>query len=257
MRLAAIYNVWDGVELLKGSINCIKKDVDVIIIVWQEVSNYGEQYDPSDEIRAAIDVVNVEYYFTGYKRVIIHKYTPSFGFQFSAASYEMEKRNIGLKIAKDDNCTHFLHLDCDEYYEDFGKAKQEYIESGSKGSVCSMWTYFKKPTLRFENTDNYFVPFIHELNNKTIAGQSQYPFYVDPTRRINEQNVVLLDAKMHHFSWIRTNIARKVRNSSAKHNILRSNYLNDYNSPDLGVGYYVTDFRQKLVEVPNIFNINI
>ncbi|MFW8746205.1 hypothetical protein, partial [Mesorhizobium japonicum] len=83
--------------------------------------------------------------------------------------------------------------DCDEYYENFGEAKQKFIDSGAKGSVCKILTYFKKPTLRLENEDNYYVPFIHELNENTTVGNYGYPFYADPTRKINESNVVLLD----------------------------------------------------------------
>ncbi len=46
MKLAAIYNVWDGVELLKHSIASIKQDVDLIIIVYQDISNFGEEFNP-------------------------------------------------------------------------------------------------------------------------------------------------------------------------------------------------------------------
>jgi hypothetical protein len=41
MKLAAIYNAWDGVELLKGSMNCLKDGVDIFIVIYQDVSNYG------------------------------------------------------------------------------------------------------------------------------------------------------------------------------------------------------------------------
>jgi len=44
MKLAAIYNVWDGLELLPHSLRSIRSQVDCIIVVWQGRSNWGE-YD--------------------------------------------------------------------------------------------------------------------------------------------------------------------------------------------------------------------
>lgn len=242
-KLAAIYNVWDGVELLRGSMMRMKDDVDIFIIVYQDVSNYGEEYDPSSEFS-----------FSGFP-CAFHKYTP---FEENGFRNEINKRNIGLSIARELNCTHFLHIDCDEYYEDFGAAKAEYFEKNPEGgSVCKMFTYFKSPTLRFEHEDNYHVPFIHKLNPQTVAGHCAYPFYVDPTRRINDNNVIELDVRMHHFSYVRKDIERKVRNSSAKRNIERSQLLQDYHSDQVKAGFYVKDFNQKLIEVPDQFNIQI
>lgn len=242
MKLAAIYNVWDGVELLQGSMNCLKNHVDLFIIVYQTTSNFGEKDNPLPEISKI-----------SFENCLLVKYNPEI---ISGSKNEKNKRNIGLEIAKQYNCTHFLHMDCDEYYHDFGNAKQQYINSGHNGSVCKIFTYFKKPTLRFEDEDCYYVPFIHELKKDTEAGVKKYPFYVDPTRRINETDVVLLHIHMHHFSYIRNNIERKIRNSTAKVNIQNSNLLKDYYSPDLKEGYHVKDiFNQKLIEVPDTFNI--
>ena len=39
MKLAALYTIFDGLELLKDSIKQIENDVDVVIIGWQKVSN--------------------------------------------------------------------------------------------------------------------------------------------------------------------------------------------------------------------------
>lgn len=246
MKLAAIYNVWDGVELLRGSVKCIKDHVDVFIVVWQDVSNYGEQYSP------LADIAGDTFSGVGHKVVNV-KYYPVVG---AGMFNEKKKRNIGLDVARANGCTHFLHLDCDEYYEDFGAAKEFYIKSGKAGSVCSLYTYFKHPTLRFENKDGYFVPFIHELKPDTQAGFRHYPFYVDPTRRINESDVIELPVTMHHMSWVRKDIERKCRNSSAKENIEVGTMLLDYHSPEVGPGYYVQDYDQKLTLVPNVFSIN-
>ena len=244
MKLAAIYNVWDGVELLYGSMKFLKDEVDVFILVWQDKSNFGEAYNPMDDFK--IPDFGCE--------VILVKYEPV---QNGGTTNEILKRNLGLQYAKDEGCTHFLHMDCDEYYQDFGALKQQFLASGAKGSVCKILTYFKKPTLRLEALDNYFVPFIHELQPETIAGVRQYPFYVDPTRRINTNDVICMDAPMHHYSWVRKDIERKVRNSSAKVNIERSQLLQDYYSDETKAGYFLKDYGQKLVEVDDLFGIDI
>jgi hypothetical protein len=241
MKLAAIYNVWDGEELLKGSVDCVKDHVEAIIIVYQETSNYGEVYCP----------VFPEF---NLKKIYFVKYIPGPG---NGRHNEARKRNLGIAVAKGLKCTHFLHMDCDEYYSDFEVGKRCYIDSGSEGSVCKMWTYFKKPTLRFEQPDNYYVPFIHRLSTQTTSGFRGYPFYVDPTRAVNTCDVKEMPIYMNHFSWVRSNIDRKVHNSSARGNILASDLLRDYRSPDTGPGSYIKDFGQKLIEVPNQFSINI
>lgn len=239
-KIAAIYNVFDGDELLKHSIKSVR--ADLFIIVYQTTSNFGERYDPLPNILEAVKDVTY----------VLHKFTPIIKTGFSN---EREKRNIGLQIAKKHACTHFLHLDCDEMYKDFDKAKKLYFDSGKDGSCCRIFTYFKLPTLRFETEDGYFVPFIHKLHDDTRSGVSNYPYYVDPTRRINSNNVELLDIHMHHFSWVRNNIERKARNSSAKRNIERGTMLLDYYNPDVKAGFYVKDAEKKLIEVPNLFNL--
>lgn len=252
MRLAAIFNLFDGCELLEGVLKCLNGHVDVYIFLYQKVSNFGEHYNPIFEISEAWRSVKQK------KSIqVIWEYLPA---EFGGFSNEIKKRNIGIDIARDHGCTNFLHVDCDEYYEDFAALKKEYIDSGYAGSVCPIYTYFKKPTWRLENLDGYFVPFIHELHSDTKAGRSSYPFYCDPTRVINQPNVIKLSQPMHHFSWVRNDIERKARNSSAGQsgNKLKG-LLDDYHSPELEAhpdGYIIKDMGgQKIKIVPDLFGI--
>jgi hypothetical protein len=119
-----------------------------------------------------------------------------------------------------------------------------------------MWTYFKSPRYKLNKEEGYYVPFIHLLRHDTITGAFRYPFHVDPTRKINETKVVLLDTHMHHFSWVRKDIHRKINNSSAKKNILRGTLLKDYQNIDSNPeGYYLKDYERTIILVENIFNI--
>jgi hypothetical protein len=247
LKLAAIYNVFDGEELLEGSIKQIYDHVDLIIIVWQDVSNFGESYTPifSEFIKAS-------------HKVIFKKYIPD---SKNGFRNEINKRQIGINLAKEYECTHFISMDCDEYYdtEEFGNAKLYFTYSGFGGSVCKMWTYFKSPTYKLETPEGYYVPFIHELKSNTKTGVKTYPFYCDPTRRINESKVYDTGIMMHHFSWVRKDIGRKVRNSSAKSSFEKGTLLNDYYCTNLysnPEGYYLKDFDKKITLVKNRFNIS-
>lgn len=247
MKLASIINVFDGDELLPYAMFSVNKHIDLFIIVWQDISNFGEEYKPN--LPLVIQSVPM----------VLHKYTPKIK---HGAVNEIKKRNIGLDIAREYECTHYFWQDCDEIYDDFESAKLAYINSGHAGSVCPIWTYFKKPTWRLEQPDNYFVPFIHELKSDTEAGgfnAKSYPKYVDPTRATNETDVIELPHFMHHMSWVRKDIMMKVRNSSARENIYKGKWVQDYEAlTDENVeGYYLENYKQKLTVVPNLFNIEL
>jgi hypothetical protein len=243
MKLAAIYNVWDGVELLHGSMLSVARGVDLFIIVYQDVSNFGEKYDPMPDMD-----------LSGFNVKLV-KYTPR---TQGGHTNEIKKRNLGIQIAKQEGCTHFLHMDVDEYYQDFVDAKLTFIDRGASGSVCGIRSYFKSPELMFNTYESYYVPFIHNLSPGVQSGARKYPFRVDPTRKVTKQKrVVELPHVMHHFSWVRKDIQRKIRNSSARNNMRMQAIMNAYNSPEVGDRYYVEPFERFLVKTDNHFNIHI
>jgi hypothetical protein len=247
-KTAAIFNVYDGVELLKYSIKPLAEIVDVFIFVVQDKSNFGEYYNPYPELLHAIGINKIN------NKSFLYKFIPEVS---AGQPNETKKRQLGIEKAKEHGCTHFIALDCDEIYPDFSEAMIHFINSGADGSVLKMYTYFHKPTLRLEKPDNYYVPFIHKLTPETVTGASSYPFYCDRTRQINAKNVIELPYFMHHYSWVRNDILLKVRNSSARNNIYRSDLLVDYSKKNLSEGYFLKDYGQKLIEVENRFGITI
>ena len=122
---------------------------------------------------------------------------------------------MGLEIAKEKGATHFLLMDTDEFYPDFAELKQEYIDSGCEGSVCKIETYIAKEEYRLTPMMPFHVPFIHKLEKNTILG-GKYPYKCDRTRVVESKSVALLSKFMHHMSWVRDDLDRKIRNSSAK-----------------------------------------
>lgn len=242
VKLAAIYNLFDAEELLIGSMRSIKDSVDLFIIVWQDVSNFGEQRNPLKNL--PMDKMDAEF------KILFIKYEPA----NMGMLDERLKRNMGINVAREHGCTHFISIDCDEYYlpGDFEKGKKLFLESGCEGSVVTLYSYFGDATLRQENRDSYYVPFIHKLDEHTITGAPVYPYYVDPTRKINCASVKLLLIDMHHYTWVRKDIELKARNSSAKRNIERAGVLKDYYTAKEGA---VVNGGNRLIKVPDYFGI--
>lgn len=205
IRLAAIYNVWDD-EHLERSMRSLKGNVDLFVIVYQSISNFGELYNPFKKMPSYLDRMG---------HVIVRYFTPTITTDpMSAHKNELNKRQIGIEIARSQDCTHFLHLDCDEIHPEFKEAKQDYINNGSDCSLLTYHEYIGHDTYRITPELKRVVPFICELKDNLIMGEGT--MRGDKTRICQSVNVVQLAQKMHHLSWVRQDIGRKVRNSSAR-----------------------------------------
>jgi hypothetical protein len=242
MKLCAIYNVWADWDILEYSLKNIEPLVDGVIIVGSTKSNFGEYFPIPENFR---------------DRVAIRE--PQFA---NAAQSETDKRNFGLDLARWAGFTHFITIDADEFYDptEFNYAK-DIAENVGIGLVCTCTTYFAKPTLCI-GLDITLVPHIHELT-PTIkhSFNRRYPFAwngpqirIDPTRSLNiNEGVFMTDITMHHFSWIRSDFNRKIRNSTAKANLERSTILEDLLlAKD---GYFCKFYQKHLHTVVNRFNI--
>lgn len=232
MRLVAIYNVWSDWDLLKYSLENIVPLTDGVIIVASESSNYGE-------ISPIPDWKNI------YKR------EPQFK---EPRLSETDKRNYGIRIARQQGYTHFLSMDADEFYEagPFLKEKRKFENPDLAGLVCQCQTYFKSPHLTI-GLDTTLVPFIHKLT-PTICHEFNrgYPYAwdntgirIDPTRSMNiTSGVEMTDLKMHHMSWVRKDYQSKIRNSTARRTLERSDILNAL--VQAKEGYFVDFYKRHL-----------
>jgi hypothetical protein len=210
MKLAAIYNVWDGLEHLDKSISLIYPYVDHVILVWQSTSNFGEV---NQDTAIAIQVMA-----TKYPKVTHVFYQPNL--QQGGTVNERNKRTLGHATAKELGCTHYIHMDTDEYYvpSDFEQGIKFVIDNNLDTSYCKLITYFKQPIYRLEPLESYYVPFICKIT----SGVGSFPsnVLVDPTRGASPSGRIMeVPIKMHHMSYVRKDIAMKLRNSSAKVNI--------------------------------------
>lgn len=246
MKLVAIYNVWADWDILKYSLKCIRPLVDGVIIVASEYSNFGE-YDPIQKEWLTPDL-----------------YIREPQFKHDARASETDKRNYGIDIARRLGYTHFITMDADEFYdpEDFIDAKFRFhSEPNLKGLVCNCQTYFKSPTLTI-GLDVTLVPFIHVLT-PTIKHEfnRNYPFAwingqirIDPTRSLNiNSGVEKVEFPMFHFSWIRKDFQKKIRNSTARANLEKSTILEDLKNAAPGV--FCKFYQKTLIECEDKFGL--
>lgn len=255
MRLIAIINAWaDTAELLPYCIKNIAPVVTKVLVIYSEVSNKGQRDDRITElVFDKKDPLPCQWY--NWEPIPI----------CAAQENERRKRNIGIKLAKEQGFTHFLMMDADEFYiqEEVQKEKNRIERDGLNGLVCPLKVYIKSPTLRTD--DHTLVPFIQRLNQDTELGSfPNYPFnrdkegnvHIDPTRRVNHTSKIeMSEIFMHHFSYVRKDINMKINNSSANLNRSREMILRELENAKPG---YVSElYHKQIEETENIFNLPV
>lgn len=232
----------------------IRPLVDGIIVVASEKSNYGEYSPIPDEWM---------------NKVVVRE-----PFLHHAMNCETDKRNFGLKVARENGYTHFISIDADEVYdpEEFLREKQRFIDNPDlAGLVCRTQVFVKSPTLTI-GYDTTLVPFIqkitpglkHQFNHNfpfAWTDQDGVPFTkkrrirIDPTRSTTANSgIEWSDITMFHYSWVRKDYDRKIRNSTARANIQKMDLANKI--VHLKEGDIFDLYPGKpLVRVPNRFAI--
>jgi hypothetical protein len=216
MRLGVSYNLFDGEELLEGSIKQIRQHVDYVSVVYQTTSNFGNACNP--ELLPLLERLKSEGLVDE-----LFEYSPKIN--KGGHSNEIQKRNIGLALSQGAGCTHHMSMDSDEYYipSEFENLKKIIEEGDYDSSYCQMQTYYKSWEYSLDPPEEYYVSLIFKikLDSNYIMGYPT-PVLVDPTRRMAPSDKPLVlkreQIQMHHGSYIRDNIRTKLTNSSASVN---------------------------------------
>ena len=249
MRLAAIFCVWDDYELLNRSIDNIWPLVDQVIVMYSIESNFGELSERPVPLSD--------------KPILAYPREPDF--DLTPQQNERRKRNSGLEIARQLGFTHFIMCDSDEMYEPeaFLKEKEHIEKENITGTVCRTKVYFKRPDLTI-GFDTTLVPFIHKITpDLRFEWNTKYPFAfegprkdirIDPTRQLNiTSGVEMSEIVMHHYSWIRKDFDKKIRNSTARQNIENSTILKDLLNAK--PGYFCEFYGKTLEPSSDLFNL--
>jgi len=224
MTIGAAYIAYSGIEHLQASINCIRSYVNKVVVVFQDVSNFGHRKDTAKDLQ-------------GIKGVdVFIKFRPNLS--KSAHENERRARQLGLDALK---CEYVMTIDCDELYlpDQFKAACKEVISGGYDGSACQMQTYYKDAATVITPPETYYVPFLHKYGQ---LKNCKYPVTADPTRVMPVRKFKAFDRsqlEMHHLSYVRRDLKEKLINSSARANY--SNRINDiirhYNNFNGGKAY--------------------
>jgi hypothetical protein len=258
MKLGLSYNIWDGEELLPYSIKCIRDSVDYISVVYQTISNFGEKASDNlleflNELKN-IGLIDELYLYNGYINT-----EPTATNQ----DQEVEKRNIGLILSKNNGCTHHMSVDVDEFYI---KSQFDYMKNVMTkydAGFCRHIQYYKDSIYRKEPMEQEYVSTIVKINDNTkYIFEQQCPVAVDPTRKTNNTNYKIFDRseiEMHHMSFIRNDLRKKLENSACRPGLVATNkqvieYYDKWTYPNPIM--WAGGVLNKVVLVPRIFNIS-
>ena len=141
---------------------------------------------------------------------------------------ETQKRNLMIDRLEEVGCSHDLIIDSDEFYDynEFKKAKQIFNDDEKmKISYCQYINYYRDYKHYMLWPWDSYVPFIADIKYRFYYEFGSFNKPSDPTRRylipkddelqsfnIFNWNVV----HMHHLSWIRLDIEKKMDSWSSK-----------------------------------------
>lgn len=233
MKLGVAYNIFNGDELLEDSLERLRPLSDYIVLTYQLISNIGNL--PKIDLELVIEKL------PSYLYDDIVLFEPNI--KIPPQKNELDKRNIGLHHAKKNQCTHFMSIDCDEFYDEFSfnLAKKYIVENKLDSTACELVNYFHSSKYQMIENKQY-VPFIFKVSwFKKHKYSCDFPVPVDPTRAMSNNKKFYCFKKdellMHHMSYVRGNynsIKSKLENSPNKQRFVDhlDQYLDYYNNWD-------------------------
>jgi len=257
MKIGVGYNIFsDAIELLESSIKSIRNNVDYVTVIYQDVSNFGNQSDVN--IKEILEKLKNEKLVDSF---FLYKPQP-----ISPHQNEINKRNMGLYVCENAQCTHFMTMDSDEYYteEQLKFAIKQIVDGGYDSSACQMRTYYKEPIYQVTPPEDYYVSLFYKIRpGVNFVLGNQFPVLVDPSRRMNPGNCKIFtreEIEMHHMSYVRKDLTGKLMNSSARMNFDAGipkilEHYNNFKEGDKALFAGVGERYFDLIKVENIFNI--
>lgn len=236
-KLGLCIIAFEATELLYNIISELRDSVDYVSLGLQQVSYHGDKM-------SAIDLAEI-YRLRDEDKLIDNIVDVELDMKKEPRVQETDKRNILIQDAQDHGCTHCIVIDSDEYYtkKSFESACQIIDEHNYPITYCQYINYYHdyKHFLVYPFKDGMYVPFVTRVDYRHQYDCTDFPLPSDPTRRfvrpvklvkkvidgngkvkeikeyavnyyIFPWNVV----KMHHLSWIRADIRKKLNMWSSK-----------------------------------------
>lgn len=225
-KLGSSINIFDGEELLLDLIYSVRSEVDYLSVVYQQRGHWGETYANPHLSRFLAELKKVGLVDEVYEWNDVQK--PGDISEFN--SLDMQKRQIGLDLALNNGCTHFLNLDNDELYsvsslKYMKKIMMRPAANFADYSVLRHLQYYRHPFLIRKRKEQEYVLGIFPISKTTkfeYGVRSRFP--IDPGRKIAGDKVIefwRFEACMHHFSYVRRDIRPKLLSAHAREGNLR------------------------------------
>lgn len=218
---------FEGTEHIKNITYEVRELVDEIVICLQQHSYHGEDIDPKDvetikDLQAHGLVDKIIWFEEDEKYK--HPKTEE-DRQENPRRMEADKRNFILDFLEKEGCSHSMITDSDEFYDrnEFATAKAIINNSPDMHvTYCQYINYWKDYRHYLVWPFYAFCPFITESKYRFSYRARCFNGAIDPTR------IYLLKddeyyhtfnwntVRMHHLSWIRLDIRKKISSWSAK-----------------------------------------
>ena len=228
---------FEGTEHLANIITEFRDIVDYVVIGLQRKSYHGDPIDQADldeifrlkdEDHLVDNVIEIELDTSKEPRI-----------------QETDKRNMIIQDMENHGCSHGIVIDSDEYYthKSILRAIQEIDENDYEMTYCQYINYYADYNhfLVYPFKKGMYVPFVTKTKYRHKYDCTDFDLPSDPTRRfvrpfdsivnvklpngkIVPQKHFTVDyhifpwetVKMHHLSWLRADIRKKMNSWSSK-----------------------------------------
>jgi hypothetical protein len=251
MKLGVTLNIFSGLEFLKPSILNVRDIASYIVGVVSMISSAGHpcaSYLPdliSDLLKEKLldEVIYFSPKITNVsdEMIINHRL----------------KRELGREVCIEQECTHLMAKDCDEFYDMKQVEEQHEVLENNDVCLAPLVDYIKSPLLRG------YVSILHVPVFSKIEwnyASCLYPVLVDRGRMIKGNIIKIFKAEeylMHHFSCVRINeeeMMRKKQGHSCYNRMTDTEFKGKVR--DSAQGYVAQDISEgTLTKVEDVFGI--
>lgn len=247
MKLLTAYYCFSALELLEPSIKNTLEATNDILLCWQNESYRGK---PNKEVEPEVNRLQLKY---GLQKL---QYLPNPGICSKENERLKYQQIIDYAIAK--GYTHLLIMAEDHFYEwaDFVHAVTLIKKYGYTRTATKMFTYYKSPNYQITPIEDYFCPFICQIEKNTKVTRNPVNIHTDPSLRLEGGNYKELPIMLHHYSMVRNDIELKLMTAAAGHSKEKiERYLEEYKN--YKVGQPISLFKNRYtIFVPSSFSLS-
>lgn len=236
-KLGLLIICFEGSEHLYNIISELRESVDFVSVGLQRLSYHGDRISQID--------LNEIFRLRDEDHLVDNILEVELDINKAAREQETDKRNMLIQDAQDHGCTHAIVIDSDEYYtrKSFENACQMIDDNNYPITYCQYINYYHDYNhfLLYPFKDGMYVPFVTRVEYRHSFECTDFTLPSDPTRRFvrpvkgmkkvkdelgreHEIKEYAVDyhvfqwneVKMHHLSWLRADIRKKLNVWSSK-----------------------------------------